>query len=58
MFRLEVIGRFPTVTETQTLGIDQNSPVWLPTNGESLNPKMSKMMRKLSEWFLNGYKMA
>ena len=56
MFRLEVIGRFPTEVECEKYGIDQDSPVWHPTNGEILNSKVSKSMKSLSDWFLRGYK--
>ena len=56
MFRLEVIGRFPTVMESQKYGIDPDSPVWLPTNEVILNTKVSNAMKNLSDWFLRGYK--
>ena len=57
-FRLEVIGRFPTVAEARELQIDANSPVWLPTDGSSFNPRVVQMIRLINDYFMSGYRMA
>ena len=52
---MEILGRFPTTDECKDLGLQEAVPLWLPTNDNNINRKVTKALKSLAKWLIDDY---